>query len=310
MRYIYRFCSHGTNIHKGAEFSLYLNRRTALEGWDIELSFRQLHARLTEHSSVSKRPQKRCSPPPKSQTLAAVLLCLLGVSNLLYSQPGRAENGSPTPEQTQQQIQQVLAGEDFHRVETTILPKWPFDSDEEEEEPLWFGDLPDWLKHLPFVMEIILWGGVISLAALFIHRYRDALLVLGAFKPNEKSERPTELFSLDVRKESLPAKPSQEALRLWDRQQYRAALSLLYRASLSHMIHHYEVPLNKGDTEGDCLHLVQKQVPKSQGDYFSDLTQVWLKLAWGHKAPSEQRFIQLCQRWQCQFEEVRAEDGA
>lgn len=297
-------------VYVGCGFSLYLNRRTALEGWDIELTFRQLHQRVLHQQTQSGGTSAHSAQGVKKLSLA-LLLSLSFVSGSMLSPQVKAQASQEiqapvyieTPDQAQEQILEILEGEDFHQWETHTVPKWPFES-EEKEQPNW--NLPDWLKHLPLVLEVLLWATLVFVIGLIIYRFRESLLTLGGGLNKAKEKDipvPTELFSLDVRQESLPDDVSAEAQKLWQAKDYRAAIALLYRASLAYLLHQRELPLKVGHTEGDCVRLVQSQAPEAVSGYFAHLTQAWLRLAYGHFLPSEPLFLELCNNWRIQFGE-------
>ena len=57
--------------------------------------------------------------------------------------------------------------------------------------------------------------------------------------------------------------------------------TLLYRATLSHMIHNHNCKLKNGFTEEDCLRSVNQQVSSTAVvDFFRELTLNWQKLAY------------------------------
>jgi hypothetical protein len=148
---------------------------------------------------------------------------------------------------------------------------------------------------------------------LLIYRYRhwlSAQFVRVGSTPIAK-EKPVTLFGMDVRKESLPADVNAAALALLQSGDKRAALALLYRASLAHLIY-TGVEIEDGFTELECLHAMKTDLQArsktsedeiyaaSRIQYFSELTMVWRRLAYGHFFPDEPRSQQLCSNWnQC-----------
>ncbi|MCU7870859.1 MAG: DUF4129 domain-containing protein, partial [Candidatus Thiodiazotropha sp. (ex Lucinoma borealis)] len=78
-------------------------------------------------------------------------------------------------------------------------------------------------------------------------------------------------------------------------------LSLLYRASLSVLVHVYSLQISEGATEGECLENAQGFVKDDLNDYFTQLTRVWQKLAYGHIQPKYELAVKLCQEWPGHF---------
>jgi len=131
-----------------------------------------------------------------------------------------------------------------------------------------------------------------------------AVLQLGLgrlFKVKEKvSTAPEMLFGLDVREESLPDDIAGEALALYKQQNYRAALALLYRATLAYLVKNDDFNLAQGATEGDCLDWLRKKRAGTSNDevnYFVDLTKAWQLTAYAHRFISEKEMEQLCLHW-------------
>src|SRR5690606_31518638 len=97
---------------------------------------------------------------------------------------------------------------------------------------------------------------------------------------------------------SLPADVSASALALWQNQEKRAALALLYRASLSRLLE-AGLEIEQGHTEQECLQVAQRFAqtqPRAATAiaYFAQLTSAWQRLAYGHLPPADEVAKQLC----------------
>ncbi|MFC1749968.1 DUF4129 domain-containing protein, partial [Pseudomonadota bacterium] len=79
--------------------------------------------------------------------------------------------------------------------------------------------------------------------------------------------------------------------------QMRAALSLLYRATLISLMNQHNIEFFNGATEGECLHIVQLKQLNELGDYFHHLTLTWQCMAYGHQPPSQEKMKELCDAW-------------
>ena len=101
-----------------------------------------------------------------------------------------------------------------------------------------------------------------------------------------RGDLPETLFGLDIRPESLPAGLEGVAARLWAEGRIRAALALLYRGALAHLVHRYQAPLAEGATEGDCLRKAREAPAQASADYFARLTRTWLEVAYAGLAPA------------------------
>ncbi len=284
-------------------FSLYLNRRTILEGWDIELCFRRLVGRVERVKGGA--------------VLSTALMTVLLSASLLFSSPTvMAEEGSNyTTVSAKTDIQAILEGGDFHQRKTERLPKfiadWEYEPDTEDKNA--DIDIPEWLKELAkFIaasIETILWLAVIGAILLLIYRYRNALVSLTLPKRQQKNHSvPDTLFDLEISKASLPDDIPAEVLALWAKNKQREATSLLYRGTLSRLIHQYQLNFKQGDTERDCVYLVDKHTEKSVTHYFLQLTAAWELVAYGHKLPPYEEISLLCHTWPSLFSEILPSD--
>jgi hypothetical protein len=142
-----------------------------------------------------------------------------------------------------------------------------------------------------------------------VYRYRHwlaAQFVRISPQPVVRS-KPVTLFGMEVTRESLPDNISASALNLLRSGDTRAALALLYRASLFQLIHQ-GVDIHDGHTEGECVQLVRNYFAQTKNinaraqqdtriDYFARLTRIWQQLAYGHVTPEAQLAEQLCDSW-------------
>ncbi len=283
-------------------FSLYLNRRITLEAWDIDIAFRRI---------LAKR---------RATTGLASLLVLLAGLGLFSPLPVEAQTDAApaselpyTRESAKSHIQEVLRGDDFERTQTHRYPVF-FDRESTGDKAGEDDDSPflDWLQTLfeyrdqitsvAKLLEICLWLAVAALILLLILRYRHWL---AAYLPRSvvvaEPPRPVTLFGMDVTRESLPEDVSNSALALLQAGDYRGALALLYRASLSRLLD-AGLDIEDGHTEEECLHLARiyshKQSRASSAvRYFASLTRAWQRLAYGHLAPEPHLAEELCRHW-------------
>jgi len=279
-------------------FSLYLNRRAQLEGWDIELEFRQLQERLGKRHI------------PVSGIAAGILGCVLCVFVVGFTAPETyADEAAKTvetapvvaPEKARQLIDQVLANEDFGKKETIKTWKFKGDLNPKKNEPTQWN--LDFMQVFAQFGEYLLWilVAVIIIAVLYnLPRWRTALK-----KPSLRKARKEPalavLFGLDITEESLPENIAEEAWRLFQNNEIRASLSLLYRGSLAVLVNRYGVALKDSNTEGECATQVMQSQPDTVAGYFSELTRAWIHLAYGHQPPTEETVQTLCNNWPVHF---------
>ena len=154
----------------------------------------------------------------------------------------------------------------------------------------------DGLGDIAGLLKILLIAIFVGLLLYLLKKYRGPL---GALVRRKSQTAPPEvLFGLDVTPESLPADVPAQVMALWRDGDFRDALGLLYRASLSRLIDQHELAFRASHTEAECAQLVREQGIRSHSDYFSHLTQVWRRLAYGHQLPPPETVEALCKTWQ------------
>lgn len=291
-------------FYVAAGFALYLNRRTVLEGWDVEIVFRQIAQRARTSLSGARVATLALS------AAAAVLL----VEGLVFPGPSFAAmadspSGYPTgaridTERLKQDISAVLKQPDFQTRTWTTHWKYVGKPDTNTDAPLewsWLAKLHEWMPAVARVFEGLLWlvaaWGVIWLVV----RRARWLGVLGIGRSLSASVPAQTLFGLDIQPESLPDHPAEVAWRLWQNGQQRAALSLLYRSALADLVSHRKIELGVQATEGDCIRVCRACTPRETGDYFASLTGAWQSVAYAGRYPSAADMQQLCQLWPTYF---------
>ena len=272
-------------------FALYISRRTRLEGWDIELAFRRM----------ANRQKKRSDNGSKA---GSTLVLLLGLCGALLS-PQVPADKAPDLIADKQLIEKIAADPEFGEVETRKV--WqPIEKEKPKADNNWAEKLRaffEWLeKVLPALglfLKVVLILLIVALIAWLMVRFTswlDWLNLPGRGKSRKKTP-PSSLFGLELGRDSLPDDVAATALQLLDNEQIREAISLLFRAALSHMVHHSELPISDSSTEGECLLLAESHRPAAELGYFRELTNTWLLLAYAHQPPSTAQTRELCHGW-------------
>lgn len=272
-------------------FSLYLNRRARLEGWDLEIAFKRMVQR--------RAPSAYCG---------LILLTLVATWTVVQSAPVMASDGLPAERlEVRREFREIVRHEPFRTVEEQrVLRRKSSENDDWGEDdtslkPI-FNALSTLFNTISRILELALWAAVVVLVIIVALSYRRWQTLITEHWPTRRNRHPPEtLFGLDVSGRSVPPDVSAEALRLWLEGDHRAALALLYRASLSRLLHH-GLPLNDGATEQECLQAVELNaaryaVPTHAVNYFKSLTGHWRRLAYGHREPPADEAVQLCQTW-------------
>ena len=169
----------------------------------------------------------------------------------------------------------------------------------ESEKTHW--DAPDWIKWIgslfSWVAEagrLLIWAAAATLAALL------AIYILRFVKERDlraapaATRTPSHIQELDIRPESLPDDIGAAARALQERGALRAALALLYRGSLSRLVHVYGLPIRESTTEGECIDLAARSLSPHSCTYMSQLVRVWQRAVYRGEAPQPQVLTSLC----------------
>lgn len=305
-------------VYVACGFSLYLNRRTALEAWDIELVFRRIRQRLggVAYALLVGLGLLLVQPMERSwaqDTPAAI--CPLPEADPLGPDADRLQQQTLTSKASRAAIGQLLDAPPFENRQT--VTRWRFGDDPQKDvdrgdvESL--GQLLRGLFHLAefwksidgiaLFFEVLLWAALFGLIGLLLWRYREWLTLFATGREKRQRvarERPAVLFGLQVTPESLPDDIAGSVERLWD-EQPREALGLLYRALLSRLLGEFRLPLKSAHTEGEVLQLVEELYQDDLSAYASRLTRHWQNLAYGHRPPPLSSRDELCQGWRQLF---------
>jgi hypothetical protein len=272
-----------------ASFSLYLNRRTQLEAWDIELTFRSLGERLRG----------------VAQQAFSIALAILLAFTLLPSAPSYADDAVETEylasetlpaKNAREQIDAVMQLDAFSQVRTVSYWQPKKNNDDEPENPF---AISKYLQVLfANVTKALLWVAVVILLLLgFVYRQK----ILAMLKPLQQKTvlqpPPDVLFGMDIRPESLPDDIGLTSRRLWDAGQQREALSLLYRAALMRLTRHDHLQVHDSHTEGDILSMARPQLGGQRFAWLTAVTRAWQEIAYAHRIPPNERVYPLFDDW-------------
>jgi len=257
-------------FYVAAGFALYVNSRTLTEGWDIELAFKRLGARL---EGIGKR-----------SGVAAIMLAAISFLFLAVGSEARAAGEDPA----KVQIREILKDEDFsiqRRVEQVPL--------NQKKKTSYNPMIPPFVGTLMVVMIVLA-----LVAGIGYLIYANRHLFSQAEEGSEDSGvRVREVMGMQVHPESLPDDVVAAARAAWQEGNHQLALSYLYRGSISWLVHHGELPISSGDTESDCLSHVRGLGNVVVSAYFAKLTTMWMSVAYGDRQPDHQAMERLCQSW-------------
>jgi len=204
---------------------------------------------------------------------------------------------APTRAQVQAAIERVSRDPDLPRkVKETKLRLKPKTADPAKPDSnfKWLAAFFRWMSEAG---RLLVWlAGAAALAVLLVglRRWARARTATAAFQANAL---PSHVQSLDIRPESLPTRIGEAAAALWQRGEFRAALSLLYRGALSRLVHDHEVPIRVASTEGECVALANRRLDTAGGDFFARLVQAWQVAVYGARLPATEQALALCREF-------------
>ncbi|SEM41461.1 protein of unknown function [Pseudoxanthomonas sp. GM95] len=298
----------------GAGFGLYLNRRTQIEAWDVEIAFRRMRQRLLDAA-------------------APVLLVCVLIGAGLSATPAQAQDqtppqierpadaddddteGVPKPPGVEQVFGQARVDDhafrkaatqamhdpllDRHRTDRSWQRK-PQDAPPDKQPEL---DL-SWLRKLEGALAFIgEWGLWILLAMLL------GLLAFTArhwwpWMRGVRAPRPVVVeatVTAMALPERLPEDIAASARRLWAQGEHRHALALLYRASVEAMAQRAGVVLPPGATESECLRFSRRQPEEVDRGLFARMVRTWQYAAYAQRLPEDAEFDALLGELQARY---------
>ena len=265
-------------FYVGAGFGMYLNSRSHLEGWDIEVTFRSLATRLQQQFKVGLM-------------VGALMLYGLNFSNAHAAL-------ELDPETTEERLTEIMAQPEFviHSEQYTVYddvtsPK-PSNSDSSWD---W-----SWLNGLGWVTDalaILLVVAFLALIVWLIYRYGHHFVGTRETSKPTVPESARTVMGLEVSPEALPADIPSSAWAFWQQGNIHAAMRLLYAGSLNWMMHRGGLPIRESDTEGDCLRHAAQLPDAGQTSYFQFLTRTWMSHTYGDTQPASGEMELLVQQW-------------
>jgi hypothetical protein len=293
-------------FYVGAGFGLYLNRRTQLESWDVELAFRRLADRARQSSPLA---------------LAALLLIASSVSpgsaqaaaGKSFTKPAAAATSAEarshklTPaelfgSQWQAHDNRFDRAVDRAYLDPLLSPKqtitqWVPNDKRTQAQPK---NMPWWLQWLSgamaFVGEYGLWLLAIVLLGFLLWRAPRWLTwararIRGESAPSAITEQAIE------RVEALPADIPTAVHTLWQTQRRREALALLYRASVERIAQRLGTPFPPGATEAECLRRARKLPGGEMQTLFTRVVRTWQAAAYAQRLPESSEVDELLRAW-------------
>lgn len=320
-------------LHVGAGFGLYLNRRTQMEAWDVEISFRRLHERLQQAAPL---------------LLLVLLFALPGTYAPVHAQDAPQDvaddaAASAEEEEEEEEEEETLSPIDPDDTPAGIFGDAPVDTagfrqavQRAYEDPLQSPtrEVTEWktrepedeaerkererlkretdagkskelvgsaAKMVALAMEWGLWlllGVLLLILLLTARRWLPWLRGSGRRKPAAPGALVEDSITLP---EVVPPDVATRARELWDRGLPRQALALLYRASVGTVVDRSGVVLPPGATEAQVLRASRRMPDARDRELFGAIVRMWQYAAYGNRLPSRDAFQALADSLQAQY---------
>ena len=301
-------------FYVGAGFGLYLDRRTRIEAWDVEIAFRRLRARAIRALG----------------TLACMGVLALGLPGLAQATTGQPvatnpcegnhppsarQADQPLPDCLQDVFPQVV---DDPRLDAAVKRAW--------QDPLLSPTrkVVRWVpRHKPatptaerrfdnpllntlatvvgWVGEYGLWGLVVVLAVVLVRTRKQWLPWLRRGPRGPAPQDAPIQVQAHADAAPLPAQLADSLRALWAQGRQRRALALLYRASVEAMVARTGVVLVPGATEAECLRAARALREDADRNAFTQMVRAWQYAAYAGRLPATEEFEALLQRLGTRF---------
>ena len=299
-------------FYVAAGFGTYLNRRTGSEAWDVELAFRRLRRRLLSRGAplllalcVALPFAVRAGGP--GPTAHGQKQHHASDSDSDSDAPRAEDSADPTPTLPQVFGEPLQDPASFRRATTEAYRDPLLDRERirvrwrprNPAQPAPEAGLPPWLASLGGYVALIAEFGLWLLLGLVV-------LVLLVTAPRwlpwlrmrlPRAGRRARPASIEVEAlpppDPLPADIPSAVRRLWAAGQARAALALLYRASVEAMAARARIELAPGATEAQCLRAAAALAPEAGRILFTRTVRTWQYAAYAGRLPEDHAFEAL-----------------
>jgi len=283
-------------LYVACGFALYLNRRTQLEAWDIDLAFRRLRARLQGLGKV----------------LGVLLLCAGACPLSAYA---AAADAAPKPVATS--LDQVFgtpsdsADQRFAAAAAEVyrdprfggerkVRRWTFKYTPKPDTRVQEMPFPFLGRVLAAVFKGLLWLLLIGAGAAlvwFAWRWR------GRLTPAADAPAPALSHGRQASAEAptpLPADLAGATRALWQARHRREALALLYRGCVERTAQLLQLPLSAEATEADWLRQAAAIEDPARAQRVIAIVRTWQFAAYAGRYPDDAAIERLLSGWPAQ----------
>lgn len=295
-------------FYSGAGFGLYLNRRTQLEAWDVEIAFRRLRARLAQAAPlvlvmVMGLAMLPLAAPVHAQDAAAAA----PAAHDNHKTGGSQATAAATPADVFGAAQVDTAGfrqaaarayDDPQLGASHTICRWERrNAEADKPQPREFpgGQLFGAVaKLLALLSEAALWilAGALLLVLVLTARWWLPWLRGSGRRRRREAESEVTAHALQL-PDTLPPDILASARRLWHDGKPRHALALLYRASLDELAQRADIVLPPGSTEAQCLRAARRMPQEADWRLFAHMVRTWQYAAYAGRLPSDDAFQAL-----------------
>ncbi|OOG60380.1 DUF4129 domain-containing protein [Rhodanobacter sp. C03] len=286
-------------LYVACGFALYLNRRTQLEAWDIDLAFRRLRQRLQA----------------SGKTLAVLLACACCWP--LSSHAASSSHGSRVapPTSLEQVFKQPVDGADqqrFAAAATEVYRDPRFGGEHKAREwvfkyastpqpvrtpmqPLF----PGFAALVAMILKLGLWlllAVVVGALLRFVWRWQRTRVVVDAAPVT-----PAPTWRAQVMADTpLPSDLAGAIRTLWGAQQQREALALLYRGCVEQTARLLQLPASIDATEADWLRQAAAMADPARAQRVIAIVRTWQFAAYAGRYPDDVVVESLLVGWPAQ----------
>ncbi|UXI68032.1 DUF4129 domain-containing protein [Tahibacter amnicola] len=326
-------------FYVGAGFGLYLNRRTELEAWDVELVFRRLAARLQPAAAVvlALATVLFVAPTVRAEAVATAPVDS-ACEQCEHTEPDETDAADAAPDQDGDRersgrLEEMLGLDDLHAKTNTAPLETVFGSGYQADSTSFQDNVakaytdPDlnpkatittwqrrnplessssssrtnmgWARHLGqffgVLAEAALWA-LVAFGVYLLVRYRDVWLSWLPGGPVRRAPDTVDVHELTV-PERLPDDIPAAIRALIAAGQHRAALALLYRASVERLAVALGAPLPPGATESECVRRARNLGEDPYAALFIRIVRLWQAAAYASRLPTSAELEALLREW-------------
>ncbi len=273
-------------------FLMYLNSRIQLEGWDIELTFKRIAARLSTAASI-------------------LIVCIIGLIN---PTPGYAAAETEKPAVKSAFLTEIKQDVDKIYLDNNLIKKqnvWSVIDDDkektEEESSEVIKSFLEFIGQLGPVLSVIFWVFILSIVAwviwqLYLNR-KTWFSVKVKHKPQNTKQIELPDFFTEIEQHSWPEDLLGAAETSLQQAKIREALTFILQFALYFVEKSRAGTCHKSMTEHECERAVLAVLPDKLHAQYKTLFFIWIQQAWAHKSASEHQVIDLI----AQFRNLDAE---